>query len=179
VILKKFMSDVRADYVANGKDWTLPGFRTLFVYRIGNWRMLIRSKLLRAPFSLIYRMLYRYCRNVYGIEIPYSAKIEPGVVIEHQGGIVIHGNARIGSGTIIRQNCTLGIRSLARLDEAPSVGKGVNIGAGAVLLGNIIIGDGAQIGANAVVLEDVPANALAVGVPAVIKERKALIEHAD
>lgn len=177
--LRKLILDIREDYIANGRDWTLPGFRALFVYRIGNWRMLIKFKLIRAPFSIIYRMLYRHCRNVYGIEIPYSAAIEPGVVVEHQGGIVIHGNASIGSGTIIRQNCTVGIRSLARLDEAPTVGRGVNIGAGAVLLGNITIGDGAQIGANAVVLADVPANTLAVGVPAVIKEYKALIEYAD
>lgn len=130
----------------------------------------ISPKILRAPFSLMYRFLFRYCRNVYGIEIPYTSKLEPGVIIEHQGGIVIHGSVSIGAGSIIRQNCTLGIRSLDRLDDAPSIGRRVNIGAGAVLLGKISVGDGAQIGANAVVLTDVPAGALAVGVPAVIKQ---------
>lgn len=168
--LKGFFSDVQEDYVANGRDWTRPGFRTLFVYRFGNWRMSVKSRLLRAPLSFIYRTLYRRCRNFYGIEIPYTAKIEPGVIIEHQGGIVMHGSTSIGKGSIVRQNCTLGIRSLDRLDEAPCVGRGVNIGAGAVLLGKITVGDGAQIGANAVVLIDVPSNGLAVGVPATIKE---------
>lgn len=169
--LKSFFSDVREDYLANGQDWTRPGFRTLLVYRFGNWRMSVASRILRAPLSLIYRTMYRRCRNVYGIEIPYTAKIEPGVIIEHQGGIVIHGMASIGRGSIIRQNCTLGIRSLDRLHEAPCVGRGVSIGAGAVLLGGISIGNDAQIGANAVVLVDVPPGALAVGVPASIKSR--------
>jgi serine O-acetyltransferase len=163
-------ANIRSDYKANGRDWTRPGFRALLVYRFGNWRMRISPKLLRAPFSIIYGFLFRYCRNVYGIEIPYTAKLEPGVIIEHQGGIVIHGSVCIGSGSIIRQNCTLGIRSLDRLDDAPSIGRRVNIGAGAVLMGKISVGDGAQVGANAVVLTDVPAGALAVGVPATIKQ---------
>ena len=42
---------IREDYVAHGRDWTLPGFRTIAVYRFGNWRMNVRSKILRAPFS--------------------------------------------------------------------------------------------------------------------------------
>ena len=85
---------------------------------------------------------------------------------EHQGGIVVHGASTIGDGCILRQNCTLGIRSMSALQEAPTLGRGVNVGAGAVILGQVTIGDGAAIGANAVVLDDVPARALAVGVPA-------------
>src|SRR5690606_31121890 len=125
----------------------------------------------RAPLSMLYRWGFRHCRNVYGIEIPYTAEIGRGVIVEHQGGIVVHGASVIGDGSIIRQNCTLGLRSLDRLDDAPIIGRRVNIGAGAVIMGRVTIGDDAAIGANAVVMQDVPPGALAVGVPATVKAR--------
>ena len=115
-------------------------------------------------------MLYRHIRNHYGIELPYTVQLGRRVVIEHQGAIVVHGNCRIGDDCIIRQGVTLGNRRLDEPDAAPILGDGVNIGAGAKILGLVTIGDGAQIGANAVVLRDVPAGALAVGVPANIVE---------
>lgn len=157
---------IREDHVAHERDWTRPGFRAVAVHRFGNWRMGVRPKLLRAPLSLLYRIAYRRCRNVYGIELPYTVALGRRVVIEHQGGIVIHGQCRIGDDCIIRQSCTLGIRSLDRLADVPVLAERVHLGAGAVLLGAISIGAGARIGANAVVLQDVPAGALAVGVPA-------------
>jgi len=162
---------IAEDYRSHGREWTRPGFRTLFWHRFGNWRMTVRAAPLRAPLSMIYRWGYRHCRNVYGIEIPYTARIGRGVVIEHQGGIVVHGASVIGDGSIIRQNCTLGLRALDRLDEAPIIGKRVNIGAGAVIMGKVTVGHDAAIGANAVVMMDVPAGALAVGIPAVVKQR--------
>lgn len=157
---------IAEDYDANGRDWTRPGFRTLAVYRFGVWRMGIRNPIVRKFTSFLYRIGFRWCRNIYGIELPYSAELGRRVVIEHQGGIVIHGATKIGDGTIIRQGCTFGIRSLDRLDEAPKIGRDVNIGAGAVIIGPIKIGDSASIGANSVVLDNVPAGGLAVGVPA-------------
>lgn len=157
---------IAEDYRAHGRDWTRPGFRTMAVYRLGVWRMTFRSRLMRGIIGIFYRAAFRRCRNVYGIELPYTAKVGRRVVIEHQGGIVVHGHTSIGTGSIIRQGCTFGIRSLDRLDDAPTIGRNVNIGAGAAVLGAVAIGDGAMIGANAVVLQDVPAGALAVGVPA-------------
>ena len=163
---------VREDYIAHGRDWTKPGFRAVAAYRLGVWRMGIRSKLLRAPFSIFYRCLFRYCRNHYGIELPYSATIGRRVIIEHQSGIVIHGNAVIGDDSIIRQGVTLGNKSLDRPLDAPVLGKRVNVGAGAKILGALHIGDGATVGANAVVLTDVPPGGLAVGIPArILPER--------
>jgi serine O-acetyltransferase len=129
----------------------------------------VRPKLLRAPLSLLYRHYYRRVRNYYGIELPYSVRVGRRVVIEHQSGIVIHGATVIGDDCIIRQNCTLGIRRLDELTKAPRLGRGVDLGAGSVILGDVTIGDHAKIGANAVVLCDVPAHALAVGVPATLK----------
>lgn len=163
---------IAEDYDANGRDWTRPGFRALAVYRFGVWRMSIRVRAIRKLASFIYNIGFRRCRNIYGIELPYSAQVGRHVVIEHQGGIVVHGATRIGDRTIIRQGCTFGIRSLDRLDEAPTIGRGVNIGAGAVIIGAVKIGDGASIGANAVVLHDVPPGAVAIGVPARLVARR-------
>lgn len=165
------VAQIREDLGNHGGDWTRPGFRALAVHRFGVWRMGVRPKLLRAPLSLLYRWAFRHCRNRYTIELPYSARVGRGVVIEHQGGIVVHGASVIGDGCVLRQNCTLGLRRLDAPGDAPVLGRGVQLGAGAVLLGRIHVGDGAVIGANAVVLEDVPAGALAIGVPARIRTR--------
>jgi serine O-acetyltransferase len=157
---------IKEDWIAHGRDWTRPGFRAIAAYRFGVWRMNVRPKLLRAPLSIVYRWMYRKCRNHYGIEVPYSAKIGRRVVFEHQHGIVIHGNSEIGDDSILRQGCTLGNKSLDRPHDAPKLGKHVNVGAGAKILGAITVGDDAVIGANSVVLKDVPAGMIAVGLPA-------------
>lgn len=157
---------IREDWEAHGRDWTKPGFRAVVVQRFGVWRMGVEPKLLRAPLSILYRMLYRKVRNGYGIELPYTVTLGRRVVIEHQGAIVIHGYCHIGDDSIIRQGVTLGLRYVSRPLEAPKLGKRVNVGAGAVILGNVTIGDDACIGANAVVLSDVPAGCTAVGIPA-------------
>lgn len=170
--LRELSRLIREDYRSHDRDWTRPGFRALACYRFGVWRMGIRNPLLRFLPSRLYRMLFRYCRNIYGIELPYTATIGRRVVIEHQGGIVVHGNTVIGEGSIIRQNCTLGVRSRSHPDDAPIIGCDVDIGAGAVILGRIYIGDKAVIGANAVVLCDVPSGHIAVGIPAKIRLAK-------
>lgn len=163
---------VREDLSTHGGDWTRPGFRALAVYRFGVWRMTIKRKVVRGPLSLIYRHFYRRVRNVYGIELPHSASVGRRVIIEHQSGIVIHGATVIGDDCVIRQNCTFGIRRVDEVAKAPVLGRGVDVGAGAAVLGDVLIGDFATIGANAVVLCDVPSHAVAVGVPALIKLEK-------
>ncbi len=157
---------IHEDWLAHGRDWTKPGLRAVAVHRFGVWRMRVQPKVLRAPLSVFYRMLYRYVRNVYGIDLPYTVQLGRRVVIEHQGAIVIHGNAVIGDESIVRQGVTLGNRYLERPFDAPRLGRRVNVGAGAKILGAVSVGDDAQIGANAVVLTDVPAGATAVGIPA-------------
>ena len=156
------------DWVAHGKDWTKPGFRAVAIQRFGVWRMQLKPVILRAPFSVLYRMLFRKARNTYGIELPYTVKLGRRVIIEHQSAIVIHGHCEIGDDSIIRQGVTLGNRYLDRPFDAPKLGKRVNVGAGAKIFGNVTIGDGANIGANAVVLHDIPAGATAAGIPAKI-----------
>ena len=164
---------VLEDWNTHGRDWTKPGFRALAFHRFGEWRSAIRPRPLRAPFSIAYRALYRRARNLYRIELPSSARIGRRVVFEHQHGIVVHGNAEIGDGCVLRQGVTLGIRHPDRPREAPKLGRDVQVGAGAKILGDVTIGDGAVIGANAVVLCDVPAGAMAVGIPARVRPRSA------
>jgi len=154
------------DYEAHGRELSRPGFMALAVYRFGNYRMHLQRGPVRAGLTAVYRALYLYIRNSYGVEVPFSAKIGRRVVIEHQSGVVIHGNTVIGDECIIRQGVTLGNRHLDAPYDAPVLGRRVNVGAGAKLLGGINVGDNANIGANSVVLRDVPAGGTAVGVPA-------------
>ena len=136
------------------------------VYRFGVWRMSVRPKLLRAPLSILYRFLFRHVRNVYGIELPYSCKVGRRLIIEHQHGIVIHGEAIIGDDCIIRQGVTIGNRRVDQPSDAPVLGDRVDVGAGAKILGGIHIGNDARIGANAVVLQNVPDGTTVGGIPA-------------
>ncbi|WP_013323988.1 serine O-acetyltransferase [Gloeothece verrucosa] len=164
---------IKEDWIAHGRDWTKPGFRAVAVQRFGVWRMKIEPKFLRVPFSFFYRTLYRFVRNVYGIDLPYTVQLGRRVIIEHESCIVIHGNSIIGDDCIIRQGVTLGNRYLDSPLEAPKLGARVNIGAGAKILGNVVLGDDVNIGANAVVLSDIPAGQTAVGIPAkLIKSKK-------
>jgi serine O-acetyltransferase len=166
-----FIALVREDFATNGRDWTAPGFRALFVHRFGNWRMTVEPKVLRAPLSFVYRTMARFVRNHYGIELPFDVRVGRRVSVDHQSGIVIHGHTVIGDDCRIRQNITMGVRSLDDPTAAPILERGVDVGAGAVIVGRITIGEGASIGANAVVLHDVPPGALAIGVPAKIVQR--------
>jgi len=113
---------------------------------------------------------------LYGVEISRDAHIGEGVCFLHTSGVVIGGDATIGARTLILGNITIGNRNN---DGYPTIGEDVVIGAGARILGPVTIGDGALIGANAVVLSDVPAGATAIGVPAVVRERRARAKSLD
>lgn len=142
------------------------GFWALQVYRLGHLRYRFKTPLVRWPLGALHLVLAKLAEIVCGVTIGVSAKIGRRLVIEHSGAIVVHGNAVIGDDCIIRQGVTIGNRRLDRPFEAPHIGHRVNIGAGAKILGGVRVGDDAEIGANAVVINDVPAGALAVGVPA-------------
>lgn len=163
---RDLLDQIREDWLYNGEEWTRPGFRALAMYRFGVWRMTVKSRLLRAPLSVLYRFLHRLVRNHYGIELHYTAKVGERVVIAHQGGIVIHEFAEIGNECVICHGVTIGTAGQFLNNDAPKLGRGVTLGAGAVVMGNVKIGDGAKIGPNAVVMIDVPAGALAVAPPA-------------
>ena len=162
---------IRQDLRAHQGDWGAQGFWALLIYRFGRWRYQVRPALLRKLFSLIYRVLYKMVQVVTGIELPCEVPIGKNFCIEHSGGIVVSGFAKFGDNCRIRNGVVIG---LSRVSDpcAPVFGHNVDIGAGAKVLGNIRIGNNVCIGANAVVLQDVPDNCIAVGVPATIKVRK-------
>ena len=149
---------VREDWRVNQCDWTQPGFRAIAVHRFGTCVGQLRRGLLQKLLRRVHRAMYRYVRNHYGIELPVTALIGRRVAIGHQSGIVVHANAVIGDECFIRHNVTIGAASWERPNEAPTLGRGVSVSPGAVILGGITIGDRAKIGPNAVVMVDVPAD---------------------
>jgi serine O-acetyltransferase len=162
-----FRALVAEDYRTHGSEFLSQGFWALFWHRFGNWRMGL-PKLLRIPATIIYRVMFKLAQVLGGIELPYSIPVGRRVKIEHFGGIIISARA-IGDDVILRQNTTLGIARLDDLNARPTLGNRVQVGVGAVILGDITVGDGAVIGANAVVVRDVPPGATAMGVPARIR----------
>lgn len=156
---------IKEDWIANGRDWSLPGFRAVAVHRFGVWRMGVRFSPLRMIYSFIYRRLFRHVRNHYGIELYYTANVGRRLQIGHQGAIVIHNHATIGDDCTIRQGVTIGAARLGPGREAPRIGSRVSIGAGAVIIGSVVIGDDVMIGPNAVVMMNVPDGAMVTATP--------------
>lgn len=165
-------TNIRADLRAHGGNFGAQGFWALVVYRFGRWRYGVRPAPLRKLCSLVYRVLYKLVQIVTGIELPCEVELGRNFVIDHFGGIVVSGYARFGDNCRIRNGVVVG---LARADDpcAPVIGDNVDIGAGAKVLGRIRVGNNVMIGANAVVTRDVPDDCIAVGVPAVVKPRRA------
>ena len=163
--LKNVLPLIREDWHRHGGDWTRPGFRALAMYRIGRWQHQLEgselsTRIKRRVFGWLYRLLHRFVRNIYGIELHKTADLGRRIYIPHQGGIVIARYATIGDNCIIRHNVTLGNAGRGVLpEEAPRIEKDVSLGAGCVILGRVTVGEGARIGANVVVYSDVPAGA--------------------
>jgi serine O-acetyltransferase len=103
------------------------------------------------------------------VSIGRTVLVHPGVFLAH-GDVIIDGLVEIGAGTVIMPRVTIGLKDgpLTGSMRGPVIGRNVKIGTGAKVLGPVTLHDGAQIGANAVVLCDVPAGAIAVGIPATL-----------
>src|SRR5437879_5647033 len=101
-----------------------------------------------------------------GIEIHPGATIGRRVFIDHGMGIVVGETAEIGDDCTLYHGVTLGGTKWNHGKRHPTLGRNVVIGAGAKILGPVLVGDGAKIGSNAVVVRDVPSGATAVGIPA-------------
>jgi serine O-acetyltransferase len=161
----------REDWNTYSKNLFAQGLWVMAVYRFGRWRYRIRPRWLRAGFSFTYKVLFALVQAATGAEIPCEARIGRNLRIDHSFGIVISGDAWLGDEVVIRNGVTIGLRR-AGVRGSPVIGHRVDIGAGAKVLGTIHVGDDSSIGANAVVLTDVPANSIAVGIPARIYPRK-------
>ena len=172
-LLVSLLKQIREDWQAHGRDWTLPGFRAVAVYRFGSWVRERRNGMIRSVLFALYRIMYRFIRNHYGIELRETTRVGRRFVVGHQSGIVIHPNAEFGDDCVIRQNVTIGAVNMARINDGPKLGHRVDVGAGAVIVGRITIGDGVRIGPNAVVMTDVPAGATVFAeAPRMIQLRK-------
>lgn len=142
-----------------------PGFQALMLYRFAH-------KLKRIGIPFLPRYISYLTRIITGVEIHPSAKIGERLFIDHGEGVVIGETAIIGNDVLIYQQATLGGTGKEHGKRHPTIGNNVIIGAGAKILGNIVIGNNVRIGAGSVVVEDVPDNSTVVGVPGRIVKRK-------
>lgn len=137
------------------------GVHATLYYRLAHWLYKRRQYFLA-------RCVSQWCRLWTGIEIHPGASIGRRLVIDHGTGIVIGETAEIGDDVLLYQQVTLGGTGKDVGKRHPTIGNNVMIGAGAKVLGPIQIHDNARVAAGAVVLQEVPENATAVGVPAQI-----------
>lgn len=137
------------------------GFKAVRSYRKAHWFYIRGHK-------FIARWLSQRARHKTGIEIHPGATIGKGLFIDHGMGVVIGETAEIGDNCTLYQGVTLGGTGKDHGKRHPTLGNNVLVGSGAKVLGPFKVGDNARVAAGAVVLNEVPANATAVGVPAKI-----------
>jgi len=156
---------VREDLRTHDGNLLEPGFWAIAVHRLGNWRMGIRPKILRAPMTLLYRSSFTLINWCWGIDLGYTVKLGRRVRIWHHGGIVLTARS-IGDDVVIRHNTTMGIARSDQKSKRPTIQDRVDIGAGACILGDVTIGHDSVVGANAVVVDSFPPGSRIGGVPA-------------
>ena len=144
-----------------------PCFHALVIHRIAH-------SLWTGGFKWAGRFLSHVARWLTGIEIHPGATIGRRFFIDHGMGVVIGETAEIGDDVTLYHGVTLGGTSWNKGKRHPTLDNGVVIGAGAKVLGPILIGEGARVGSNAVVVKEVPAGATAVGIPA-----RVILDQAD
>ena len=142
-----------------------PGVYALLMHKVSHF-------LWRHSFKLLARINSTLARFLTGIEIHPGAQIGRRVFIDHGMGIVIGETTIVGDDVLIYQGVILGGTTTQKTKRHPTVEKGVVIGAGAKVMGNITIGEYSKIGTGAVVLKDVPPESTCVGVPGRIVKSK-------
>ncbi len=165
-IVKNAEADLRAVFERDPacKGYVQPflyfkGFLSLQTHRVSHW--LWNNGRDAMAFYLQSRM-----SELFQVDIHPAAPIGQGVFIDHGTGIVIGETARVGDDVSMLHGVTLGGTGAERGDRHPKIGRGVLLGAGAKVLGNITVGDYAKIASGSVVLKSVPAHCTAAGVPA-------------
>ncbi len=141
-----------------------PGLKAVRMHRRANW-------LWRHNHKFLARWLSQRAVRKTGIEIHPAAKIGRRFFIDHGTGVVIGETAEIGDDVTLYQGVTLGGTGKDTGKRHPTIGNGVMIGAGAKVLGPFRVGDNSNIAAGAVVLEEIPPESTAVGVPARVVKR--------
>lgn len=141
------------------------GFHAVLLYRVSH-KLYENKKFFAA------RLVSQGARFLTGIEIHPGAKIGRGLFIDHGSGVVIGETTIIGDNCTLYQGVTLGGTGKETGKRHPTLGNNVMVGAGAKLLGAFTVGDNSKIAAGAVVLNDVPENCTAVGIPAKVVVRE-------
>ena len=144
---------------------TYPSLKALRSYRRANW-------FYRHGMFTVARIISQHARNKTGIEIHPGATIGKGLFIDHGMGVVIGETAVIGDNCLLYQGVTLGGTGKDKGKRHPTLGDNVLVGAGAKVLGPFTVGSNVKIAANAVVLNAIPDDCTAVGVPARIVKRR-------
>lgn len=135
------------------------------------WGYRLAHRLWRIRLRLLARLLSQFFRFLTGVEIHPAASIGRRFFIDHGMGVVIGETAEIGDDVMLYHGVTLGGRSMEHSKRHPTLANEVVVGAGATLLGPIVVGAHSVVGAGALVLQDAPAYSLLVGVPAVARPR--------
>ena len=135
------------------------GFQSLQAYRVTHWLWLKNRKPMAAHFQ-------SRISEVFGVDIHPAARIGRGVMIDHGTGVVIGETSVVEDDVSMLQGVTLGGTGKEQGDRHPKIRRGVMIGAGAKILGNLEIGAYSRVGAGSVVLRDVPERCTVAGVPA-------------
>ena len=141
-----------------------PGLHAIWSHRLTHWLWIKNAKFLARCLSQLTRWLT-------GIEIHPGAIIGRGLFIDHGMGVVIGETAEVGDDVTMYHGVTLGGLSGHKVKRHPTIEDGVVIGAGAKILGPVVVGRDSRIGANAVVIKPVPPNSVVVGVPGKIIKR--------
>lgn len=135
------------------------GFQALQAYRVAHWLWGQGREALAFHFQSRISELFQ-------VDIHPAARMGSGLFLDHGTGIVIGETAVVGDEVSMLHAVTLGGTGAERGDRHPKIGKGVLLGAGAKVLGNITVGDYAKVASGSVVLKDVPAGCTVAGVPA-------------
>jgi len=138
-----------------------PGVQAVIVFRFGQW-LDSQPSLLKLLLQPIYFVLNGLVQIMWGIELPRSAMIGPGLYIGHFGGITIAPGVIIGRNCDISQHITIGLSGQGEKAGVPTIGDNVYIAPGAQVFGKISVGSNVKIGANAVIYKDIPDNAIVV-----------------
>lgn len=152
-----------------------PGLHAVLLHRVAHFFW-------RAHLPLLPRFISHLSRFLTGIEIHPGAVIGHGFFIDHGMGVVIGETTEIGNNVTLYQGVTLGGTGTVPGKRHPTLGHDVIVGAGAKVLGAIVVGDNVRIGANSVVLKSIPAHNTVVGIPGRVihrREEEGVLDHTN
>jgi len=171
-LLKMIAEDIRCALQRDpaARNWfevlvSYSGLHAIWFHRITHW-------LWEHQLFFFARSLSQFARWLTGIEIHPGAIIGRRFFIDHGMGVVIGETAEVGNNVTLYHGVTLGGVSLEKGKRHPTLENNVVVGAGAKILGAIVIGSGSRIGANAVVVKSVPPDSVVVGIPGQVVKRK-------